>query len=147
MNNDPATTQIKDLLERQVKAIGERNIAEVTKNYDADVVIFDVVGPLAHPKGVQAVTDRLRDWFDTFAEGAPIDFSTVEISISAGENIAFSRAFNHISAPLKTGKSLNMFWRETLGWEKKAGTWKIVHAHSSVPFDATNGQASTGLKP
>jgi ketosteroid isomerase-like protein len=42
---------------------------------------------------------------------------------------------------------LDMFWRETLGWRMIDGDWKIVHAHSSVPFNPATGMASTGLKP
>jgi hypothetical protein len=42
---------------------------------------------------------------------------------------------------------LDMFWRETLCWQKIKGEWMIMAAHSSVPFDAATGMASTGLKP
>jgi ketosteroid isomerase-like protein len=34
-----------------------------------------------------------------------------------------------------------------VGYRKQGGRWKVIHQHSSVPFDMTNGQAQLGLKP
>ena len=147
MNNENEETHIKDLLNRQVSAIRERNITEATKNYAPDVLIYDVVGPLAHPKGQGSVKDRLQQWFSSFQEGVKIEFELVDVSVSAGDSLAFSHSFNHVRAPLAKGGALDMYWRETLNWEKKDGEWKIAHAHSSVPFDPATGKASTGLRP
>lgn len=141
------TTQIKDLLTGQVQAIRNRDIPAAAKNYSKNVLVFDVVGSLSQPKGVTSVEERLRQWLSTFKEEAPISFELVDVSISADANLAFSHSFNHIDVPLKNGGSLDMYWRETLNWKKENGEWKIVHAHSSVPFDPATGNASTGLKP
>jgi ketosteroid isomerase-like protein len=74
-------------------------------------------------------------------------FEIVDLTVIVGEDQAMSYGFNHIQTQVKTGVPLDMYWRETLGWAKKRGQWKIVHAHSSVPFDAGSGKASIGLKP
>jgi len=147
MIHEIETTQIKDLLTEQVQAIRNRNISKATKNYSTNVLVFDVVGPLSQPRGVRSVEERLEQWLATFAEEAPINFELVDVAISADGNLAFSHSFNHINVPLKNGGSLDMYWRETLNWRKNNGEWKIVHAHSSVPFDPATGNASTGLKP
>lgn len=147
MNNKKEASLITDLLVLQTRAIQDRNVGEATKNYAPEVIIFDVTGPLSHPKGRQSVTERLQQWLSSFQEGAKINFEMVDLSVNAGEMLAFSHSFNHVSAPLEAGGSLDMYWRETLNWEKIEGQWKIIHAHSSVPFDPTTGKASTGLKP
>jgi ketosteroid isomerase-like protein len=147
MNNEKEEALIKDLLARQAVAIRVKDLEAATKNYASDVVIYDVVGPLGQPKGVESVRDRLQQWLSSFDPASDVGFELVDISITAGEGLAFSRSFNHVTAPLKNGGSLEMFWRETLNWQKRDGDWKIVHAHSSVPFDAATGKASTGLKP
>jgi uncharacterized protein (TIGR02246 family) len=147
MTQHDETTRIKALLAGQVEAIRNRNIAAATKNYAQDVLIFDVVGPLSHPKGVGSVEDRLNQWLSTFADDATINFELVDLAITAHDHLAFSHSYNHINASLKNGSTLDMYWRETLGWRKENSEWKIVHAHSSVPFDPATGKASTGLKP
>jgi ketosteroid isomerase-like protein len=147
MKNEKEASLIKEMLEAQAKAVQKQNIDEAVKNYAPDVLIYDVVGPLRHDKGVASVKQRLTQWFSTFAEGSAIGFELVDLSVSAGEDLAFSHSLNHVNAPLKAGGALDMFWRETLNWEKIDGVWKIVHAHSSVPFDPATGKASTGLKP
>jgi uncharacterized protein (TIGR02246 family) len=147
MSHENEAMQIMDLLTRQTRAIREKNILEATKNYAPDVVVYDVVGPLGPPKGQGSVKDRLEQWFSSFREGAAIGFELVDVAVSAGETLAFSHSFNHVTAPLENGGSLDMYWRETLNWRKSDGEWKIVHAHSSVPFDPATGKASTGLRP
>src|ERR1700759_4305722 len=111
MNNENAASQIGALLTAQTKAIQKKNIVEATNNYASDVVIYDVVGPLGHPKGVGSVKERLQNWFSTFEEQATITFELVDLSISAGEDLAFSHSFNHVTAVLKKGGSLDMYWR------------------------------------
>ena len=146
MPNLQEETAIKGLLAKQSEAIQKRDIAGATANYKENVILFDVVGPLQHT-GASSVKQRLQEWFGTFRDNDPIAFETKELSVKADTAIAFSHGFNHISAALKNGKRLDMYWRETLNWEKTNGKWQIVSAHSSVPFDAGTGMASTGLKP
>jgi ketosteroid isomerase-like protein len=134
------------LLDSHATAVCNRDISAATANYAADVVIFDVVGPLRHPNGNSSVRRRLEEWFATFG-GGPILFEITDRAISAGDNLGFTHSLNHVHVQLRNGAILDMFWRETLAWQKIDGHWKIVHAHSSVPFDPTTGMASTGLKP
>jgi ketosteroid isomerase-like protein len=34
-----------------------------------------------------------------------------------------------------------------MGFRKQNGRWKLVHQHSSVPFDMDSGQAMLELQP
>ena len=146
MSNLLSQAAIAALIDQQTNAIRIKDIAGATANYKADVVLFDVVGPLRH-QGSASVKKRLKEWFATFNDDKPIHFETIDLKISADNDTAFSHNFNHINAPLKDGGTLDMYWRETLNWEKTAKKWQIVSAHSSVPFDPNTGLASTGFKP
>jgi ketosteroid isomerase-like protein len=139
-------SSIDRLLDHQAAAVCNRDIAAATANYASDVVIFDVVGPLRHPSGNLSVRKRLEDWFNTF-DGRPVLFEITDRAISAEDNLGFTHSLNHVHAGLRNGAILDMYWRETLAWQKIDGQWMIVHAHSSVPFDPLTGMASTGLKP
>jgi ketosteroid isomerase-like protein len=147
MDVNTSVTTLSQLLDNQAAAVCNRDITAATSNYASDVVIFDVVGPLQHPTGDASVRKRLEDWFNTFAPGVPILFEIADRVIGAEEHLGFTHSLNHVHVGLKNGAMLDMFWRETLNWRKIDGRWKIVHAHSSVPFDPATGMASTGLKP
>jgi ketosteroid isomerase-like protein len=147
MDDFSPVSTLGELLDNQAAAICNRNIAAATANYASDVVIFDVVGPLRHPNGNASVRKRLEDWFATFAADAPILFEITDRAIGADEQLGFTHSLNHVHVGLTNGAVLDMFWRETLNWRRVDGRWKIVHAHSSVPFDPSTGMASTGLKP
>lgn len=137
---------IDQLLDSHASAVCNRDIEAATANYAPDVVIFDVVGPLRLQSGHSSVRRRLEEWFATFA-AEPILFEITDRAISAEDHLGFTHSLNHVHVGLRNGAILDMFWRETLAWQKIDGHWKIVHAHSSVPFDPSTGMASTGLKP
>jgi ketosteroid isomerase-like protein len=147
MDNYSPVFTIRGLLDSQAEAVCNRDIAAATANYARDVLIFDVVGPLQHHSGNSSVRNRLQEWMGTFAKDAPVLFEITDPTIEASEDRGFSHSLNHVRASLGGGGILDMYWRETLGWQKIDGEWKIVHAHSSVPFNPSTGMASTGLKP
>lgn len=138
--------KLRKLIANQVLAIANRDIDEAVKNYSDNVRLFDVIGKLEH-EGIEAVKKRLGEWFNTFDESYDPNFETVGLEIHADHLTAFSNGLNHIKAKLRDGNELDMFWRETLCWRKFDDIWKVVVAHSSVPFDAGSGKASTGLTP
>jgi PhnB protein len=40
-----------------------------------------------------------------------------------------------------------MWFRETIGYQRIGGTWKVTHQHSSVPLDMNSTQARLDLQP
>ena len=143
MNTYHERAVIETLIATQLQALREKDVNAAVENYHTDVVVFDVVGPLSQT-GVSAIKTRLTEWLSGFEEVAVV---SVKLVVEAGEHHAFSNGFNHVMAKMTNGNNLDMYWRETLCWQKVYGEWKIMAAHSSVPFDATTGMASTGLKP
>ena len=111
-------TRINQLLDRLQEAIRIRDIDTAVSFYAPDVLIFDMVGPLAHPRGADAVKTRLQQWMASFADNTSVGYTITDRTIRAAADTAFSYAFNHVSVPLKAGGLLDMYWRETLGWQK-----------------------------
>lgn len=136
--------QIRDFIAEHIEAVRNKDIDKAIAHYADDVVLFDVIGPLQQ-KGAKMLRQRLKDWFSSF-EGA-IGFEIKDLNMAIGDKAGFCYSFNHVSATTKYGGKLDMWWRETLGWQKINGQWLVTQAHSSVPFDATNGKGSVGLKP
>jgi uncharacterized protein (TIGR02246 family) len=136
--------QIRALIDGQAKAIRAKDISGSVFRYAPDVLLFDVVNPL-RSVGSDAARRRLADWFSAFQ--APIGYELCDLSITMGEDVAFSHSLKRVSATTTAGQTLDMWWRATVCFRKLEGQWMVTHEHASVPFDPKSGQASLDLEP
>jgi uncharacterized protein (TIGR02246 family) len=136
--------QIREVIENRIKAARIKDINKVMSNYAPDVLSFDVVNPLQY-LGSDAVRKRLEEWFSSFK--GPIGHEIRNLSINAGDDVAFSHGLNRVSATKTDGGKLDMWWRATVCYRKIDGKWMVTHEHASVPFDVETGKASLDLKP
>ena len=136
--------QIRKLIDDVAAAVRAKDVNGVLSAYALDVLSFDVVDPLQYV-GSAAARKRAEEWFASF-EG-PIGYEIRDLSITAGDTVAFCHSLNGINATRTDGGTLDMWVRATVGFRKVDGTWKVTHLHSSVPFDVESGKASLDLKP
>ncbi len=136
--------QIRKLIDDREKAVRARDVEGSIANIATDIVWFDVVNPLQH-LGSDALKTRAKEWFASF-DGA-IGYQSLELSITAGDEVAFSHGLNHVSATKIGGGQLEMWWRTTVCYRKIDEKWTVTHEHNSVPFEVESGKASLDLKP
>ena len=136
--------QLRKLIEDRIKATRAKNVDEAMVSIAPDIVLFDVVNPLRY-SGSDALKKRAEEWFSSFQ--GPIEYEISELSVSAGDTLAFSHSLNHVNATNNDGKKIDMWWRATAGYRKIDDSWMITHEHMSVPFDVQSGKASLDLKP
>lgn len=137
-------TQIQELINARIRAIGAKDIEALLSNHAADVLSFDVIGPLRN-RGAAAILKRAKDWFGAYQ--SPIGYEVRDLEVTAGADVAFCTYLYHVSGTLHDGGHVNMWVRATVCLCKPDGAWSIVHEHQSVPFDGKTGQASLDLKP
>ncbi len=135
---------IRALIDAQIRAVRARDVDASMSNYAADIVSFDVVNTL-QKIGLEECRKRAEEWFSS-SQG-PIEYEISELSVSAGDTLAFSHSLNHVNATNNDGKKIDMWWRATAGYRKIDDSWMITHEHMSVPFDVQSGKASLDLKP
>ena len=136
--------QIRKLMDDRVNAVRARDVNASTSNLAPNILSFDVVNPLQHI-GSDASKNRAEEWFSSFQ--GPIGYEIRHLSITAGDDVAFSHGLSHVSATRTDGGQLDMWWRTTVCFRKIDGKWMVTHEHDSVPFDAGTGKASLDLKP
>ncbi len=136
--------QIRKLIDDRAKAVREKDIGTSVASYAPDIVSFDVVNPL-QKIGLDACRKRAEDWFSSFQ--GPIGYEIRYLSISTGDDVAFSHSLNRVSATKTDGAKLEMWWRATVCYRRIEGKWMVTHEHQSVPFDAETGKASLDLQP
>jgi PhnB protein len=88
----------------------------------------------------------IQEWFASF-EG-PIHLCYQELTITAGDAVAFCHCLEHLSGKRTDGSTTDVWYRETLGLRKIDGDWKITHQHQSFPTYMDGSlKAATDLQP
>jgi ketosteroid isomerase-like protein len=141
-NNDEAA--IQGLLDDRIRSLHDKNIEGIMSLYAQEVVSFDIVPPLQYI-GADAFRKVWEEIFFIFQ--GPINYEIHDLSITVGDDVAFTHSFNRLSATLTTGQKLGPWVRWTACFRKINGKWLIVHHQVSVPVDLETGKALLDLKP
>jgi uncharacterized protein (TIGR02246 family) len=135
---------IRALLDGFVKAIRAKDIHGVMAVFAPDVVSFDFGPPLQHGGG-EIFMMRWQELFESYQDA--IDYEIRDLSVAAGDDVAFSHSLNRVSGTLRNGQKSARWLRFTACYRKTNGTWLIVHEQVSVPVDMKSGRAVLDLKP
>ena len=141
-NNEEA--EIKRVIEGGVEAVRARDIDGVMSIYAQEVVSFDIVPPLRYI-GADAFRKVWEETFSSFQ--GPIGYEIHDLSMTVGDDVAFTHSLNRISGTMNTGQKTNLWLRWTTCFRKINGKWLIVHHQNSVPVDLEKGKAVLDLKP
>jgi ketosteroid isomerase-like protein len=107
--------------------------------------VFDLAPPLQYA-GIDAYRSNFEEWFLSFQ--GPIGYEIRDLSITMGDDVAFSRSLNRISGRRTNGEQTDVWVRATVCFRKIEGKWKMAHEHVSVPFYMEPPyKASLDLKP
>lgn len=78
----------------------------------------------------------------------PVGSEIRELSISTGDDVAFSHCLNRISGTRTNGEKTDVWVRATVCFRKIDGQWLVTHEHISVPFHMEPPyKAAVDLKP
>jgi len=140
------TVEIRQLLDRWTTAFRARDVNGIMSIYEPGqaLVSYDIVAPLQYT-GFEAYKKDYQEFLDQFQ--SPIDIEIRDLSIVAGDTVAFSRGLERMSGILKNGEKFDAWVRFTECYRKKNGHWLAVHDHISVPVDLETGKALLNLKP
>ena len=140
--NDEA--EIQRLLDDGIRSLRDKNIEGVMSLCAPEVVSFDIVPPL-RLVGADAYRKRWEETFSSFQ--GPIGYEIHDLSITVGDDVAFTHSLNRISGTMNTGQKTDLWLRWTACFRKINGKWLIVHHQNSVPVDLKTGRAVLSLKP
>ena len=140
--NDEAA--IQGLLNDCIRSLHDRNIEGIMSIYAPELVAFDIVPPLRYV-GTDAYRKPWEEVFSSFQ--GPIGYEIADLSITVGDDIAFTHSLNRISGTMNTGHQTDLWVRCTACFRKINGKWLIVHTQVSVPVDLEHGKALLDLKP
>jgi ketosteroid isomerase-like protein len=137
---------IRALIDRQVDAFRRKDAAAAVETLAEDVVAFEMIPPLVLPPEAARSEQAMIGWFAGW-EG-PIAIEIRDLRIHVGGDVAFSHSLNRLSGTRLGGGITDLWMRSTLGFRRTSNGWRIVHGHTSIPFDPADGfRARLDLKP
>jgi ketosteroid isomerase-like protein len=135
--------EIRALIDDWSSAVRAKQAGAVARCQAAGFVHFSLAPPLQ-----SAPTDNedLEAWFATW-EGS-IGYEIHDLRIAIGGDLGFSYSLNRLSGTKIGGYKNDIWFRQTLGFRKIDGAWRIVHEHESVPFYMDGSlRAAVDLQP
>ncbi|ABS64154.1 conserved hypothetical protein [Parvibaculum lavamentivorans DS-1] len=111
--------------------------------YAPEAFFFDLAPPLLH-RGFDAASTSA--WFATW--DGPIRLETRDLEIVIEGSSAWAAALQHMRGTKTDGEKVDLWFRTTTCFTKRAGKWLILHDHASVPFHMDGSyRAAIGLTP
>jgi uncharacterized protein (TIGR02246 family) len=121
---------IRSVIQSWTAAVRRRDFAGILQNHSSDIVMFDVPPPL-QSRGIEAYR-KTWDLFFSWSSD-PIPFDVIEMSITAGSDVAFVVATMRCAGPGPNREQEVLDFRLTVGLRNIDGQWTITHEHHSVP--------------
>lgn len=138
-------SEIRRVIDERIAAIRASDAEGVVASLSEDVVSFETVPPLALPPGAARDVTAIAAWLGGFKE---IDIEVRDLRIEAAGEVGFSHALHHFTGTRTGGHKVSIWMRSTMGFRRSKGEWKIVHAHTSVPFyPGPEMKAAVDLRP
>jgi ketosteroid isomerase-like protein len=130
MNNEAEITR---LIHDWAQAVRNRDLSAILAGHSPDILMFDLPPPL-QSKGI----DEYKKTWDLFFSLAPdpVVFDISELSVVAGEEVAFAAAIMRCSERKPNGEILPLIFRLTIGLRKIDRRWTITHEHHSIPAES-----------
>ena len=146
MDESRAAAEIRAAIEQRIAATRGRDAEAIAAGLSADAVSFEMMPPLSLPSGAAADVERTRAWLAGWT--GPIEVDLRDLAVHASGEVGFAHSLNRLSGTMQGGRAVSLWMRSTLGFRKLGGAWKIVHAHTSVPFRPEAGYpAALDLQP
>jgi uncharacterized protein (TIGR02246 family) len=125
--------EIRQRLDTLVQAIRDKDIEALMSHYAPDVVVYDVMPPLAVP-GADAYRKNFERWFASMQ--GPIEYDISDLRVSMSDSHAFSHCLGHVQG-MRVGEGKADYWvRVTTCFQKANGQWLVGHEHVSMPSES-----------
>jgi len=128
-------SSVRDRVASLAQAIRDKDVDYLMTHYAPDLVVYDVMAPLA----VQGSADYRKNFERWFASmRGPIDYEMNDLRISMSESHAFTHCVSHIKGTRTNGEKADYWVRVTTCFQKANGQWLVGHEHVSKPVEVPN---------
>ena len=133
---------IRSIIEARSEALRSKDVQALSRTATPDITVFSLAPPLVATGGFKGI----QRWFASW--DGPMGYELRDLEVVVGDSVAFAHALTHMSGRRTDGGETDLWFRLTLGLEKRKGTWRVSHEHQSTPFEMDGSfRASVHLKP
>jgi ketosteroid isomerase-like protein len=137
---------IRALIEARADAMRRKDAAAAIVLLADDIVAFEMIPPLVLPAEAARSEQAMMGWFAGWEGGIEIEIRDLVIHVDG--DVAFTHSLNRLAGTRLGGGRTDIWMRSTLGFRRTPDGWRIVHGHTSVPFDPADGfKARLDLHP
>lgn len=147
-SNARSEEQVRQVIDAWATRVAKTDIPGVMDLYDPGVIVYDALG--SHRlQGTEAYIAHWKACIESCPDGTQISsFDLHKIDIHVDGSVAFAHFLHHVVFPGKDGGQASIWMRSTFGLRRQPdGEWKIVHDHSSAPFDVQTGKSLCNSQP
>lgn len=123
-------TEIRQRLDSLTQAIRDKDIEQLMTHYAPDVIVYDLMPPLA-VQSADAYRKNFERWFASMQ--GPIQYEISDLRVSKGESHAFCHCLGHVQGTRAGGEKADYWVRVTTCFQKANGQWLVGHEHVSMP--------------
>jgi ketosteroid isomerase-like protein len=127
-----AETEVKELFVQWEQAVRNEDFAGIRAHHSEDFLMFDVPPPFLS-RGLDAYMETWKLFYSSQAR--PITFYFEQLDVKASDDVAFASGIGTCRY-IEHDKEASLKFRLTMGFQKRAGNWLIVHEHHSVPAES-----------
>lgn len=110
-----------------------------------DIISYEHDQPLQYV-GVQAVREVCKAGLDASGDGT-VTWNVPDLKILIDGDLAVAWGLNHVQVKRTNGQAIDSWSRGTRIFQRRNGTWLLIHQHLSYPYDPDTGDARTDLRP
>ena len=133
-------------LEEGFAAIAAGDAQGAVAGFAPDVVAYELQPPLAFSGDEARDPAGLRDWFATWQ--APPRIALPEPRVETEGPLAVVYGLANMQGRKTDGVDIDLWYRATFVLRDDGGAWRVVHAHTSVPFRMDGSEkAALDLRP
>ncbi|MBA1200750.1 SgcJ/EcaC family oxidoreductase [Pseudomonas capeferrum] len=140
--NTAAENEIRQLIERWVQAVRDRDLDAICAPYAEDILAFDAVKALQFVG--KAAYRAHWEMCMSYCTG-PMVFEVAQLQVHADADLALAHWLNRCGP--SDDETQCGFMRATVGYRRIEGHWQVIHEHWSAPFDMETQRALFDLKP
>ncbi|HHP7246014.1 MAG TPA: YybH family protein [Elainellaceae cyanobacterium] len=143
--NRAEEVQIRQRINTWIAALRAKDVDALMAHYAPNLLLYDLDPPLVH-HGADTYRKSWQEWFASIQ--GDVGYEIRNLSLSVGDDVAFSTSVNQMSGMQITGEQFNIWVRMTVGYRKQDDQWRVVHEHISVPFYMDGSfKAAVDLEP
>lgn len=136
---------IEAVIHERIDAIRSKDAVRAVSTLATDVIAFELAPPLALSSEATRDVEAFAAWLAGFET---IDIEVRDMAIEADQQLGFARGLHHLTGARPDGRRVSLWLRSTLCFRREDRGWKIIHAHSSVPFHMEGSfRAAVDLEP